>query len=386
MATAKPVRSSLLTQLTAQQKQMTATLRRYVECESPSQTPAALEAMAALVAADFAALGGKAKLHQSKQYGPALEIAFRGARRKPHLLLLGHMDTVYPLGTLSTMPWREKAGRLSGPGTFDMKAGIVQALYALRTLRERGELPCNITLLLVPDEEIGSPFSQPITERTAKKADAVLVIEPAAGEQGACKTSRKGVARYTLRVKGVAAHSGLDFARGASAIVEAAHQVLAMSALSRVKVGLTVNAGVIAGGTRPNVVADLAEATFDVRFTKASQAARVERAIRKAKPQDARCTLEVEGGVERGCFERTPATARLYKVAARVAEEMGFALGEAAVGGASDGNLTSSMGIPTLDGLGGVGDGAHAPHEFVFAHELPRRAALLAGLIEELGK
>lgn len=378
--------ATLLVSLTTQQAQMTATLRRYVECESPSQTPAALEAMAALVAADFAELGGKVKLHKSKTYGPALEIAFRGARRKPRLLLLGHMDTVYPLGTLARMPWTDKGGKLAGPGTFDMKAGIVQALFALRALRQRGELPCNLTLLLVPDEEIGSPFSQPITERTAKKADAVLVIEPAAGEDGACKTSRKGVARYTLRVHGIAAHSGLDFARGASAIVEAAHQVLELSALSHAKEGLTVNAGVIAGGTRPNVVAGLAEATFDVRFNKASQAARVERAMRKVKPKDKRCTLEVTGGVERGCFERTAATARLYKVAARVARDLGFPLGEAAVGGASDGNLTSSMGIPTLDGLGGVGDGAHAPHEFVFAHELPRRAAVLAGLIAELAK
>lgn len=378
--------ASLLASLNAQQAQMTATLRRYVECESPSQTPAALEAMAALVAADFAALGGRAMLHKSKAYGPALEIAFRGARRKPHLLLLGHMDTVYPLGTLAKMPWREKAGRLSGPGTFDMKAGIVQALFALRALSQQGELPCNLTLLLVPDEEIGSPFSQPITERTAKKADAVLVIEPAAGEQGACKTSRKGVARYTLRVHGIEAHSGLDFARGASAVVEAAHQVLSLSTLSDTKAGLTVNAGVIAGGTRPNVVAGLAEVTFDVRFNQAAQATRVERAMRKVKPVDKRCTIEVMGGVERGCFERTAATARLYKLATRVAEEMGFILGEAAVGGASDGNLTASLGISTLDGLGGVGDGAHAPHEFVFAHELPRRAALLAGLIQELGK
>jgi glutamate carboxypeptidase len=376
--------SALLKSLTSELPQMKATLRRYVECESPSCAPEAINSLATLIASDFAALGGKVRLHKSKTHGPALQVDFAGARRKPHLLLLGHMDTVYPLGTLRTMPWRERAGKLSGPGIFDMKAGIVQALFALKALLAVGALPTTITLLLVPDEEIGSPLSRPLTERLAKKASAVLVLEPAAGEDGACKTSRKGVARYTLRVHGHAAHAGLDFERGASAIVEAAHQVLTLSALSRPREGLTLNAGLISGGTRPNVVADLAEVTFDVRFTRASQAAKIERAMRGLKAKNSRCSIEVSGGVERGCFERSKATAQLYRTAAKAAERLGFALGEAAVGGASDGNLTSAMGIPTLDGLGGVGDGAHAAHEFVIARELPRRAALLAELISDL--
>jgi glutamate carboxypeptidase len=379
-----PKSHALLKSLTSELPQMTATLRRYVECESPSCAPEAINTLAARIANDFAALGGRVRVHKSAGLGPALQVDFAGAGRKPHLLLLGHMDTVYPLGTLRSMPWRERAGKLSGPGIFDMKAGIVQALFALKALQTRGAQPCPITLLLVPDEEIGSPFSRPLTERLAKKASAVLVLEPAAGEHGACKTSRKGVARYTVHVHGRAAHAGLDFERGASAIVEAAHQVVTLSELSRPKDGLTLNAGLISGGTRVNVVADLAELTFDVRFTRSSQAARVDRAMKKLKAKDARCTIEVRGGVERGCFERSRATVQLYKTAVKAAERLGFALGEAAVGGASDGNLTSAMGIPTLDGLGGVGDGAHAAHEFVFARELPRRAALLAELISEL--
>jgi glutamate carboxypeptidase len=360
---------------------MLSTLRRYVEQESPSASPDAIAALVSLIAADFAALSPRIRQHKLRNCGPALQIDFPGPRRSPRLLLLGHTDTVYPLGTLATMPCREHAGRLSGPGAFDMKAGIVQALFALRALLARGPLPCPITLLLVPDEEIGSPASRPLTERLALRSSAVLVLEPAAGAAGACKTSRKGVARYTLRVHGRAAHAGLDFERGASAIVEAAQQVVAISRLSRPAKGLTLNPGLISGGVRPNVVADLAEIVVDVRFLTASQAARVDAGIHKLRPRDPRCSLQILGGVERAPFRRSPATVRLYRMAARAAEQLGFQLAEAAVGGGSDGNLTAALGVPTLDGLGAVGDGAHAPNEFVVVRELPRRAALLAELI-----
>ncbi|MGA3127435.1 MAG: M20/M25/M40 family metallo-hydrolase [Candidatus Korobacteraceae bacterium] len=282
------------------------------------------------------------------------------------------------------MPWRELDGRLFGPGVFDMKGGIVQALFALRALLARGPLPCALTLLLVPDEEIGSPASRPLTERLARAAGAVLVLEPAAGAIGACKTSRKGVARYTLQVHGLAAHAGLDFERGASAIVEAAHQVLAISALSRPEKGLTINPGLISGGTRSNVVADSAEVVVDVRFLTASQAARVDAGLRRLRPRDRRCRLELLGGVERGPFERSAQTARLYRMAAQAAEGLSFQLAEAAVGGASDGNLTAALGVPTLDGLGAVGDEAHASNEFVVARQMPRRTALLVELITSL--
>jgi glutamate carboxypeptidase len=265
-----------------------------------------------------------------------------------------------------------------------MKGGIVQSLFALRALLAQGPLPCSVTLLLVPDEEIGSPASRPLTERLALDSNTVLVLEPAAGANGACKTSRKGVGRYTLRIHGRAAHAGLDFERGASAIVEAAHQIVAVSKLSRPARGLTLNPGLVSGGTRPNVVADLAEIVVDVRFVSSSQAARVDAGLRKLHAHDPRCRLEILGGVERAPFERSPATVRLYRAAEQAAAQLGFHLAETGVGGGSDGNLTAALGIPTLDGLGAVGDGAHAPHEFVVAREMPRRSALLAELIATL--
>ncbi len=383
------LQSPLLGALKAQLPEMVSTLRRYVEQESPSDSPAAICSLVALIASDFNLLSPRIRQHKlhgrgTAQFGPALQIDFAGPRRSPRLLLLGHMDTVYPLGTLSTMPWRERGGRLYGPGAFDMKGGIVQALFALRAMLARGPLPCALTLLLVPDEEIGSPASRALTERLARIANAVLVLEPAAGAEGACKTSRKGVARYRLQVHGVAAHAGLDPERGASAIVEAAQQVLAISALARTDKGLTINPGLISGGTRPNVVADFAEIVVDARFVTASQAARVEAGLRKLRPHDRRCRLELFGGVERGPFERSTETVRLYRMAAQAGEGLGFQLGEAAVGGGSDGNFTAALGVPTLDGLGAVGDGAHACNEFVIAREMPRRSALLAELITRL--
>jgi glutamate carboxypeptidase len=375
---------SLFRRLKSEQKAMTATLGRYVNFESPSGAPEPIAALAAEIATDFAAIGGRVRLHRLKDHGPALQVDFPGPRRSPHLLLLGHMDTVYPLGTLRTMPWREKAGKLYGPGVFDMKSGIVQALFALRALLAMGPAPCYIRMLLVPDEEIGSPASQPLTAKFAQQADTVLVLEPAAGPEGACKTSRKGVGRYTLRITGRAAHAGLDFERGASAIVEAARQVESVHALCQPQKGLTLNPGLIAGGTRPNVVAEQAEIVVDLRFFTVAQARRADAALHRLKPHDPRCTLELTGGVERWAFERSPATVRLYRVAQKAARGVGFELAEKAVGGGSDGNFTAALGVPTLDGLGGVGDGAHAPHEFVFARELPCRAAMLAGLITAL--
>jgi len=380
----KPSRSPLLRSLTVQLPEMVSTLRRYVEQESPSNSPDSVASLVALIASDFAPLSPRIRQHNLPGYGPALQIDFPGPRRVPRILLLGHTDTVYPLGTVKTMPWREHRGRLSGPGVFDMKAGIVQALFSLRALLARGPLPCPITLLLVPDEEVGSPASRSLTERLALKSNAVLVLEPAFGPQGACKTSRKGIARYTIQVHGRAAHAGLDFEHGASAIVEAAHQVLAISGLSRPQRGLTLNPGLFSGGTRPNVIADLAEIVVDVRFLTASQAARVDAGMHKLHLIDPRCRLEVFGGVERGPFERSPATVRLYRFAAQTADRLGFQLAEASVGGGSDGNITAALGIPTLDGLGAVGDGAHAPHEFILVRDMPRRTALLAELMTTL--
>ena len=376
--------SPILRSLTAELPQMVPTLARYVQQESPSEAPAAVASLVALIAADFAALHPRIRQHRFQHYGPALQIDFPGPRRSPRLLLLGHTDTVYPLGTLRAVPWRERASRLYGPGVFDMKAGIVQALFALKALAAHGPLPCHVTLLLVPDEELGSPASRALTTRIALGSSAVLVLEPALGPQGACKTARKGTARYTLCVHGRAAHAGLDFARGASAIVEAAHQVTAIARLSRPQRGLTLNPGLISGGTRANVVADRAEVVVDVRFLTASQAARVDAALHKLRPRDPRCRLQLLGGLDRPPFERSQATVHLYRMAAQAAAQLGFHLAEASVGGASDGNLTAALGVATLDGLGAVGDGAHTPREFVFARQMPRRASLLAALIAAL--
>jgi len=376
--------SPLLRTLTAQLPEMVSTLRRYVEHESPSAAPEALAALVSLIAADFSTLSPRLRLHKFPGLGPALQFDFRAPRRAPRILLLGHTDTVFPIGTLQAMPWRQSGPRLYGPGAFDMKGGIVQALFALRALAARGPLPCHVTLLLVPDEEIGSPASHPLTRRLALASSAVLVLEPAAGAEGACKTARKGVARYTLRVHGHATHAGLDFERGASAIVEAAHQVLAISELSRPERGLTLNPGLISGGSRSNVVAAQAEVVVDLRFRTASQAARADAALHRLRPRDSRCRLSLHGGVERPPFERSKETVRLYRLAHHAATQLGFSLAEASVGGGSDGNLTAALGIPTLDGLGAVGDHAHSPHEFILARQMPRRAALLAHLMESL--
>ncbi len=388
--------SPLLRTLTAQLPEMVSTLRRYVEHESPSAAPEAIAALVSLIAADFSTLSPRLRLHKFPGLGPALQIDFSAVRprpaakryppctRAPRILLLGHTDTVFPIGTLQAMPWRQSGPRLYGPGAFDMKGGIVQALFALRALAACGPMPCPVTLLLVPDEEIGSPASHTLTRRLALASSAVLVLEPAAGADGACTTARKGVARYTLRVHGHATHAGLDFEHGASAIVEAAHQVLAISALSQPQRGLTLNPGLISGGSRSNVVAAHAEVVVDLRFRTASQAARADAALHRLRPRDPRCRLELHGGVERPPFERSKETVRLYRLASQAATQLGFPLTEASVGGGSDGNLTAALGIPTLDGLGAVGDHAHSPNEFVLARQMPRRAALLAHLIESL--
>jgi glutamate carboxypeptidase len=333
---------------------------------------------------EFERLDGKVKVHRKDIAGDHLQVDFTGDEGKKPLLLLGHFDTVYDLGTLGSMPWRENDGRLFGPGVFDMKSGIAQMLFALAALREiRGDLSRPVKVLLVSDEEAGSDSSREITESVAQQCAAVLVCEPS-GPGGALKTARKGVGSFTLKVSGQAAHSGLDFEKGQSAILELAHQVLALSQLTDLEHGTTLNVGVIRGGTRTNVVAAEAIAEVDVRIARKGDAAGMERKIRGLRVVNKNCKLEVEGGINRPPLERTRDVVALFELARKVATELGFALEEVAVGGGSDGNFTAGIGVPTLDGLGAVGEGAHAPHESVAASELPRRAALLAGLIETI--
>ncbi len=363
---------------------ITETIRQLVEIESPSDNKQAVDRLGALLAGRFEGLGGHSKFHRTQDFGDHLQVDFATERNGKPVLLLGHIDTVYPLGTLTGMPCRVADGRLSGPGALDMKSGIALILHAIDGLRtwHGDSLPRPVTVLLVSDEEVGSGSSRRITESLARRSAAVLVLEPSYGMKGAVKTARKGVGEYTLKVTGKAAHSGLDFEKGESAIVELAMQITAISKLVDLKRGLTLNIGLVSGGTRTNVIPAQATASLDVRVARMKDAAGIDRQLRGLKPFNRKCKLEITGGVSRPPMERTASVAALYRQASEIAKKLDWKLEEASVGGGSDGNFTANLGIPTLDGLGGVGEGAHATHEFVTLSELPRRAALLAELIE----
>ncbi|MGH9581045.1 MAG: M20/M25/M40 family metallo-hydrolase, partial [Terriglobales bacterium] len=292
---------------------------------------------------------------------------------------------VWEVGTLVSMPFQVHHGRVWGPGTFDMKSGITLMLHSLEGLKElRGRLQRTVRVLLVSDEEIGSPSSRRITEGLARKSAAVLVLEPATGPDGAAKTWRKGVGEYRVRITGKAAHAGIEPQKGASAIRELARQIARIEKLTDHKRGITVNVGVIRGGTRTNVVAAEASADVDVRIQKLSDAKIIHGKLRSLRSIDRRCKLQVSGGINRPPMERTRGVVELYQAARQMALSLGLNLKEAGTGGGSDGNFTAALGIPTLDGLGGVGEGAHARNESIVLAELPRRAALIAGLIEVL--
>jgi glutamate carboxypeptidase len=353
-----------------------------VQVESPTEDQAAVNRCVALLEKWLQSAGGKSKRSRQKTAGDLLVGRFGPVRGKAKpLMLLGHLDTVWPLGTLKKMPFRLRAGRAWGPGVLDMKAGVVMALTALRLLAEADCLARPVILLLNSDEETGSESSRTLTESLARKCDAVFVLEPAQGLAGAYKTARKGVGNYRLQVHGVAAHSGVDFGRGHSAVLELGRQIKRASAFTDPARGITVNAGVIGGGTRSNVVAAEAWAEFDVRIAKAVDGPRMDRRFRSLRAVDRRCTLEVTGGLNRPPMERTPGTVALFRRAATMAAGLGFQLQEAATGGGSDGNFTSALGIPTLDGMGAVGEGAHAEKESILLDALVPRTALLAAMI-----
>lgn len=363
--------------------------RRLVLAESPSDEKAAVDACVRLAAEEAKARGGRVKLHRQKGFGDLLEARF-GARSKTgaagRTLVLGHLDTVWPVGTLKTMPCRVEldgsgAERLWGPGTLDMKAGVAMALTALEILSEAGALRQEIVLLLNSDEEVGSPVSRPVTEQLAAECGRVFVLEPAQGL--AYKTARKGTGNWRIEVKGVAAHAGLDFEKGASALLELARGIETVSGWTDLKRGVTVSVGVAGGGTKSNVIPDEAWAEVDVRVLRKADGARMERRFAGLKAVDRRCAVSVTGGINRPPMERTRGTARLFRQAQALGGELGMTLDEATSGGASDGNFTSALGIPTLDGMGAVGEGAHARHESILLEHLAPRTALLAGLLSQ---
>lgn len=354
-------------------------LRMLVGVESPSEDAAAVNKASAMVAGWAADLGAKSKRHKQKKFGDVLELQFGGpSRSRPRVMLLAHLDTVWPMGTLAKMPWREAGGKIYGPGVLDMKAGVVMAIEAMAALQKLGKMR-PVTLLLNSDEEVGSTVSRPVTEAIARECAAVFVLEPAQGL--AYKTSRKGVGHFGLRVEGVAAHSGVDFQNGHSAVLEMARLVEKISGFTNLRRGITVNVGTISGGTRSNVVAAECSAEVDARVVTAADSVRVEKLFRALKVTDKACKLIVSGGINRPPMERKPGTVALFRKACALAAEMGFTLGEAATGGGSDGNFTAALGIPTLDGMGAVGAGAHAAHEHVVKKHLVERTALLAGMI-----
>jgi glutamate carboxypeptidase len=358
--------------------------RKLVQAESPSDSKSAVDACVALAAAHLRQLGGRIKLHRQLHLGNVLEARFgpRSARAsesaKP-ILLLGHLDTVWPLGTLQSMPCRVREGRLWGPGALDMKAGVAMACAAIELLTEADLLRREIILLLNGDEEVGSPVSRPITENLARQCAAVYVLEPAQGL--AYKTARKGIGDWHIHVKGIAAHAGVDFEKGANALRELARVIETVSGWTDLKRGLTVSVGVAAGGTKSNVVPANAQADIDVRIPRLADAARIARKFAALRPTDPRCILIVTGQINRPPMERSRGTVRLFRKAHALARELGFELQEASTGGGSDGNFTAALGIPTLDGMGAVGEGAHALHESVLIKHLAPRTALLAGML-----
>jgi glutamate carboxypeptidase len=360
-------------------QEMVSMLRDFVSIESPSDDAAAVGSFAQRVARELSALGLAAELVPVDGSGPVLRA--RSAGERP-VMLLGHLDTVWPLGTLEARPVTIDGDVLRGPGCYDMKAGLVVAVFALRRLREEGRLP-PVTVFFTPLEEVDCEPYRGVMEEEMRACRAVLDFEPA-WPGGAVKTERKGSGSFVLRAHGRAAHAGADLGKGANAILEIARQSLAVSALTDLERGITVNVGVVRGGTRPNVVPALAEAEVDFRVRSVADGREVESRVRALQSNDPQVRLEVTGGLHYPPLERTADVVRVFEAARAVAAEMGQDLAEISTGGASEASFAGALGLPTLDGLGADGDGAHALHEHVLIPSLPERAALAAGLLARL--
>jgi glutamate carboxypeptidase len=354
-------------------------LERMVNMDSPSLDKALTDRFVRFVGSHFEAIGGRVEYVRSERFGDHLLVRF-GAASKSRVLLLGHTDTVFGAGETTKRPFKIENDRATGPGVFDMKAGIAVMWSALKAL---GTVPRDVTVLLVSDEEVGSTSSRELTQKEAAAASAVFVVEPSLAG-GAVKTARKGSGRFTIKAIGRAAHAGVDPERGINAIEEISHQVLQLQRLNDPSRGTTVTVGVIQGGTRSNVVPAEAAVEVDVRVKTTEDAERIGGIIRDLKPKLPDARLEIRGGISRPPMERTADTVRLYTLAKTIASEFGMDLQEGSTGGASDGNFTSALGIPTLDGLGPVGYAPHSVDEFVETQSLPGRAALLAELIRRV--
>jgi len=360
---------------------MFALLKRLVETESPSIDKAAVDRVGAIVADECRHLGAQVEIHPNPIAGNLVEA--RWGQGAGGFLLLNHMDTVFPIGTLSRMPYREIDGRLMGPGTEDMKGGIVIALTALAEMAASGQIPGRpITALFTPDEEIGSSTSRTLIETLACRSTLVLVLEPAMPD-GSIKTWRKGVGDLVITVHGRAAHAGGDHEKGRNAIEEMAHQVLAIQKLTDYDRGTTLNVGLIRGGTATNVVPEQAVVEVDFRVLKPGEAERIISALHALRPELEGTTIEVAGGLNRPPMPYTDSSRDTFEKARRIATKIGLDLKASGTGGASDANFVAPLGIPVLDGLGAVGEGEHSDREFIFADSLPERARLLAAILRE---
>ena len=380
----------LLAHFEGRRSEVLSLVRALCEAESPSGDAEGSRAVVNLLsdaARTLRSVASVERINAPNNYGEHLLLrtfAEGASDEARSLLLLGHTDTVHPRGTLAERPWRETEGRIHAPGIFDMKASCAVALEALRACEAVGLRPRRpVTLLLTCDEESGSFSGRELVEAESRRSECVLVLEPPA-PGGRAKTARKGTGLFNLSVEGRAAHAGLEPEKGTSAVHEIARQIERVSALAKPEVGTTINVGTMGGGTHANVVAAEAHAEIDVRFSTADEAWRIESALRGLKPFDERARLSVSGGINRPPLERTKAVAELFERARRVASAFDFELGEASVGGASDGNFAAAVGATVLDGLGVEGDGAHATHEHIFADRLALRGALLAALVATL--
>jgi glutamate carboxypeptidase len=377
----------LMRELRGRERGMLRQLEKFVRCESPSHEKAAVDRFVRIVASEWGRRGAKVRIVQERQRGNHVRAELWPGKGRPagQIMVLGHTDTVYPLGTIHTMPFRIARGRAWGPGTFDMKGGHVIALAAVDALQALRIVPSKrIVFLWTSDEEIGSGSSRRWIERDAERSDAVLVLEPAYGRDGRLKTERKGVGGAEIVVTGRSAHAGIDPENGVNAVHELALQIERIMKMNDLRRGIALQVTVAAGGTVQNVVPDNARAEIDIRYSRQADVGEIERKLENLRPILKGARVHVRNGGNRPPLERTPAVRALFRHAQSLMRHAGLPLGEASTGGGSDGSFTAALGVPTLDGLGAVGDGAHSPREHVLIRALPERAALLAGLLASL--